>query len=592
MSARVDSAPHDLLKAVDWKGHSSRRAIERFFPQICRGKYKVTYRNIIGKEESKSLEQIIEGHHRTGEFWESLWSYADKLSTPIGRFRLECDYWYWSNADPFFVRVYGDIKVWSQRDREELSKAMAAVLEKYCHREGERRKAFEEINDLLSSYPADSRFPYTSLKTHHWLTEAIMRSEGFWRRVSSARWPVRKEPIFDKLYIIRVSISEVQFHRLKEIRGFIELRRRILEVARSRIASFSPLQIGDDLYVVCLEGDELKGLMKVLAEAGFGFDVSVFEWSISRETRRVGLDGEPELIYVIKDAVERPQMSVGVHEDFDYIPEGSAEYSRILEGDYDYVAWISIEPKGDMKELSQSFLEWGENELKARFSDRRRELEEPVREPTAILSPEIALSIAEGYDMFLEDCAKIINPANPKESIVVKSFGRTIFIRGINNLSEAFQIYNKIADLKAKLHIPSVFSVVTAKPKYPFWRILELFSHDADCLIYVVGEKMVKLTDEVVRLLREAAGALRDTSRSQFSDIIRASRRSGLEELKFIIEGKAADHKIPPHASKKLCWLIDELSKRYKGDELNSVVWRCLKSLEPYTRREGRGWRE
>jgi hypothetical protein len=192
--------------------------------------------------------------------------------------------------------------------------------------------------------------------------------------------------------------------------------------------------------------------------------------------------------------------------------------------------------------------------------------------------------------MFLEDCAKAINPENPKESIVVKSFSRTIFIRGINNPSEAFQIYGSISDLKAKLHIPSIFSVVTVKPKYPFWRVLELFRHDADCLIFIVGEKMVKLTDDVVKILREVAGALGDTSKSQFSEIVKASRRAGLEELKFIIEGKAADHKITPHASKKLCWLIDELSKRYKGDELNSVMWRCFKSLEPYTRREGRRW--
>jgi len=590
LSVRVDSAPHDILKVVDWRRHYFRGAIENFFPPNCRGKYKVTYRNIIGKEESKSLEQIIEGHHSTKAFWESLWAYADRLSTPAGRFRLECDYWCWSNSDPFFVRVYGDIKVWSQRDREELFRAMAAILEEYCDREGERHKAFEEINDLLSSYPSDSRFPYTSLKTHHWLTEAIRRNEVFWKKVSSAKQLMRKEPAFDKLYIIRVSVSEVQFHRLKEIRGFIELRRRILEVAGSRIAGFSPLRIGDDLYVVCLEEGELNGLIKALAETGFGFDVSVFEWSVSREVRCVGLDDRPELIYVIRDAVERPQISIGVYEDFDYVPESSAEFSRILEGDYEYVAWISIEPKGDMKELSQKFLEWGENELKTRFSDRRRELKEPVREPTAILSPEIALSIADGYNMFLEDCAKAISPENPKESIVVKSFSRTIFIRGINNPSEAFQIYGSISDLKAKLHIPSIFSVVTVKPKYPFWRVLELFRHDADCLIFIVGEKMVKLTDDVVKILREVAGALGDTSKSQFSEIVKASRRAGLEELKFIIEGKAADHKIPPHASKKLCWLIDELSKRYKGDELNSVMWRCFKSLEPYTRREGRRW--
>ncbi len=591
MGVKVVSVPHDLLKVVNWRGHAGRSAVKEFFPEAVRGKYRILYKDIEGNVGFRTLEQVIEGHHSKKAFWEALWSHADRLSTPAGRFRLEYDYWYWSDADPFLVKVYGEIRGWTREDRDKLARAMISILEKYCGDEGKQHKAFEEINDLLGDYPSESRFPYTSLKTHHWLTDAIRRNEVFWRKCSSAR-SIRKEPIFSDLYIVRVSISEVQFHRLKEIRGFIELRGKILEIAGGRLSGLSPLQIGDDLYIVCLKEDELNSIISSLSETGFGFDVSVFEWRITREEKHVGLDGEPEQIYIIKDAAERPQVSAGVNEDFDYVPEGSAEYSRVLGGDYEYVAWVSVEPKGDMKDLSQRFLEWGEGELKSRYADRRRELKEPVREPTSILSPEIALSIAEGYDEFLEDCAKAINPASPIESVVVKSFSRTIFIRGLTDISEAFQIYNGIAGVKAKLHIPSVFSVVTVKPKYPFWRILELFRHDVDCLVFVVGEKMVKLTDDVVRLLRDVAGSLGDTSRSQFNDIVRASRRDGLEELKFKIEGKAADHKIPHNASKKLCWLIDELSKRYSGDELKSVLWRCFKSLEPYTRKEVRKWRE
>jgi len=542
LSIRVDAVPHDLLKVVDWHKHTSREVIKRFFPEQTREKYMIQHRSIEGKTELRSLERVICGHHSKDAFWERLWSYADKLSTVAGRFRLEYDYWYWSDADPFFVKVYGDIKEWSRGERDDLFRVMMTFLEKYCDKENEQHKSFEEINNLLGDYPSDSRFPYTSLKTHHWLTDAIRRNETFWKKCS-----LSKEPIFNSIYIIRVSISEVQFHRLKEIRGFIELREKILEIARSRLSDFFPLQIGGDLYVVCLDEGERNKVVGILAEAGFGFDVSIFKWKIAREERLVGLDEKPEEhIYVIKEVFEMPQISVGAYEAFgEYSPESSAEYSKILEGEHEYIVWISIEPKDDMKNLAQRFLERGEGELKARYGGRRRELKEPVREPTAILSPEIALSIAEGYNNFLEDCAKIINPSEPEESVVVKSFGRTIFIRGLNDLSEALQTYNSIAEAKVKLHIPSVFSVVVAKPKYPFWRILELFKTDVDCLVFIVGEKMVKLTDEVVKLLRETAGTLRNTSRSQFSDVIRASRRAGLEELKFIIEGKAADNKIP-----------------------------------------------
>ena len=586
MRVKVSSVPHDLLKVIDWGKHASKSAVEYFFPAHVKGKYKISYKDIEGKIKFLTLEQVIEGHHSEYRYWEALWSYADKLSTPAGRFRLEYDYWHWSNTDPFLVKVYGDIKEWTRHERDKLAKSIIVTLEKYCDAE-EQHKAFEEINDLLGDFPSDSRFPYTSLKTHHWLTDAIRRNETFWKRLSSARRLKRSEPTFNNLYIVRISISETQFHRLKEIRGFIELREKILEITKGRLFSFSPLQVGDDLYIVCLEENELKGIISLLAETGFGFDISVFEWSITREERHVRVD-RPEKIYTIKEAIERPQISIGAYESLDYTPESSAKYSKILEGDYEYIAWISIQPKGDMKELSQKFLEWGESELKSRYADRRRELKEPVREPTALLSPEIALSIAEGYDEFLEDCAKIINPINPQESIVIKSFSRTIFIRGLNELSEALQTYNDIANLKARLHMPIVFSIVVTKPKYPFWRILELFRHDADYLMFIVGEKMVKLSDDVVGLLRNVISSLRNTSRSQFSLIIKASRRAGLEELKFMIEGKAADGKIPPEASKKLCWLIDELSKRYSGDELKSVLWRCFKSLEPYTRKERR----
>jgi hypothetical protein len=172
--------------------------------------------------------------------------------------------------------------------------------------------------------------------------------------------------------------------------------------------------------------------------------------------------------------------------------------------------------------------------------------------------------------MFLEDCAKAINPENPKESIVVKSFSRTIFIRGINNPSEAFQIYGSISDLKAKLHIPSIFSVVTAKPKYPFWRVLELFRHDADCLIFIVGEKMSELTDEHAKLIESVIRDIQEVNKTQLHKIVNSARRDSKEILKLKIRGLASERKLGKAGDKiafKLCGIVDEIARKSSNEE-------------------------
>ena len=317
--------------------------------------------------------------------------------------------------------------------------------------------------------------------------------------------------------------------------------------------------------------------------------MDVYEWSVRREERVTDPEGKTERIYVVADS-NLSRYSVGVYEEFEYAPEKVAEYAEILEGEYECVAWICLKPEGDMEFIARSLLEWGEDELARRYGDRRVELKEPVREPVEnFLSPELALSIAEGYNEFLTDCERSLMEAGFKVATAFKSFNRTVFISGIKDLPDAYKIYFMLAEKKSDLHIPSTLIVAETKPKYPFWHILELFdSVNADSLIFVVGDKMVKLADEDVRILREVVPELGRVSRSQFGDLITASRRAGIEELKFIIEGKSADGRIPYRASKKLCELVDKLSKRYKDEELRSILWRCFKMLEPFTRRERR----
>jgi len=176
---KVAAVPHDLFKLVDWHRHSDRRLIDREFPEAVKGKYSVSYRRLDGREESQSIERIIERHHSAKAFWSRLWSYADRLSTIAARFRLEYDYWHLKGGDPFFVRVYGDIREWSAEDRRSLLKCIMDIFVQYADRVAEHNLAFEGVNELLSEFPADSRVPFTRLKTHHWLTQAIYNNSVF-----------------------------------------------------------------------------------------------------------------------------------------------------------------------------------------------------------------------------------------------------------------------------------------------------------------------------------------------------------------------------------------------------------------------------
>ena len=585
---RVGAVPHDLFKIIDWRRHDRPELVRRELPDSVKGKYKVPCKRIDGKEDLRPLERIIERHHSVKAFWSRMWSYADRLSTIAARFRLEYDYWCLKGGDPFFFRVYGDIKEWSADERRETLNKIVEVLARYADKAEEHDSAFELVNELLADFPADSRFPFTSLKTHHWLTQAIHNNRAFWNKMSRVALS-SEDANFDVFYMIRIAIAEPEFHRLRELRSFIDLRSKIIEIAKERLYEWLPLQAGDDLYLICLSRAELYEIMNALAALGFGFDLDVYEWRIKREERATRPDGSIEKIYLV-ERVDLNTYSIGVHEEFEYSPEKVAEYTEILEGGYDYIAWVCLKPRGDMEFIARKFLENGERELKRRYGDRRVKLKEPVREPAEnFLSPELALSIAEGYDNFLTDCEKALSEAGFEAATAFKSFNRTVFISGVKGLPDAYKIYSMLAEKKAYLHIPSTLIVVETKPKYPFWHILELIgSVNTDSLIFVVGEKMVKLTDDDIRLLREVVPELRSVSRSQFGELITSSRRAGLEELKLIIEGKSADGKIPYRASKKLCELVDKLSKRHKGDELRSVLWRCLKMLEPFTRRERR----
>lgn len=576
-SGLVRAVPHDLLKPVDWARHVDRGLIESFFPDLVKGRYHVACKDIEGRDELRTLEEIIIHHQSKDRFWRRLWSFADSLSTVAGRFRLEYDYWYFRRGDPFFVRVYGDVREWSSGERSKLAKTMVEVLKRYHDKDrAEQSKAFAEINELLKEFPADSRFPYVSLKTHHWLTDTLRNNPNFWRRC-------KENSPFNKVFMVRVSLAESEFHRLKELRNFRGVYSKAIGDALRRLSQWSPMRIGDDLYFICLEEEEVEEVRRLLAESEFGFDVDVYGWTVSRRERQTRADGKSECCYAV-DSLELTLLSVGAYENFEYLPEGFAEWARVLDGDYDYVAWVCLVPKGDMRDVAKGFLEWGEKELEKR---ERKPLPRKICEPTSFLSPELAFSIAEGYHQFLRDCARIVN----EENIICMSFHRTLFVCGLSRLSEAYMLFSDIRSIKDKLHLPVLLSVVTAKPKYPFWQISEIIKESYksgldECLTFIFGEKMVQLTGKHARLINALEPFIQRERKRQFYRIVNAACKDDKEILKVKIKGLAKERKLQWKTFSKLCWMIDEIARECKDDEelRKQITCEIFKILRMFTR--------
>jgi hypothetical protein len=390
------------------------------------------------------------------------------------------------------------------------------------------------------------------------------------------------------MYLIRVSLAEPEIaHKLKERRSFRELHLKITKIASHSLLDRFPLQIGDDLYVVCLEDSEVKEIRRVLAETGFGFDVDVFEWTITTRRKRVVAEikgpKKRRSVFLIKKSKTTSQ-SIGVHEEFEYMPESYAEWAKILDGEYNFVAWISIVPTGCMEQIAEEFLEWGEEELKEKKKDRVP-LPEPVR-ANPFLSPELAISMVDGYNDFLGDCAIAVNEADPEANTVCRSFSRALFIRGINEPSEAYELYNRLAALKLKLHFSASLSVVTAKPKYPFWRTCELFDSKNDCLKFVVGEKVVQLTDKHAALIRGVKERVGWERKRQFYRVVNAACEESREMLKVKIEGFAAQEKLSRETAFSLCRLVDEIARQCGNDEKlrKQITCEVFKVLRMFTR--------
>jgi hypothetical protein len=294
-SGALTGFPHDLLKPFDWRRHEDPRILPEGVRQAL-SKYKVDYVQFDGKRGQLTLEQVVRGHGTAEGFWQRMWAEADRLSAAVARLRLEYDYWHEGQTSPFFIKVYGEPKVWDEKKVNELRREISQTLLDYADDERRHGEAMARVNWLLREFPSDSRFPFVSLRTHHLMTDALRSCPLLWEKCRGGK------PKLNKLYLMRVSVAEPEFHKLKQMREFHALRSNALGRVRSELRNKNPLSIGDDLYVLLLSGDEVEKTISAMQGIGFGLDVHFFEWNLDKT--QTGL-------YVVKELGARARLNVG-----------------------------------------------------------------------------------------------------------------------------------------------------------------------------------------------------------------------------------------------------------------------------------------
>ncbi|MEM2170115.1 MAG: hypothetical protein QW186_10020 [Candidatus Bathyarchaeia archaeon] len=574
------AVPHDLLKPVDWTHHNNPDVVSRKFrsPELLELLRKFLYTDwdhVTGEAITMSLEYAVKKHEERRLFAE-----ADRLASAIGRLRYEWNYWGPEVHEVFIVRVYGkESNVKYVTTGEEPLKVILNILEGCA----DSRVAFCKINDFLSEYPADSRFPLVNLKAHHWLTDAFRRSRKLWELC----YKLNKSP--ERIGLIRCSILEQNLHRLKDLRAFRYYVDTALQFIESRVfPDRLPARIGDEIYIAYVE-DEAEQLISELinkaGESGFLIKIVLHQWSVKKE-------GKERALFRITSLSEK-FFSAGDPELPILVPEKAGAWAQELEESKN-VLWINLRLSKSIEEAAKEFLDRAEEEVLSKM-ERSRE-KNPLKQEIN-LSPDLLISLAEGLEEFYMDCARILaGGSDPESVIVLRGLEEVLMVNGIEGANQAIEIYHSLDKIREKLLVSVDLVAILCDNKYPFWRVREIFNIHEDCLIIVRGERLLRITSRDVPEIRRVAEIIErcGVTRSQMEEIVKeAGKVDGPEPLKLFIETKARERKLGKEncefVARQLANLIDSLYSRHRNMR---VVQEALDLLSSYAKRESRRERE
>ncbi|MEM0111419.1 MAG: hypothetical protein QXK90_01490 [Candidatus Parvarchaeota archaeon] len=587
------AVPHDLLKPVDWGHHNNpKRIVEEFGSPRLQGLLsKFFYRDWDPKGENvvRSLEYAVREHEG-----QRLFATADRLASAIGRLRYEWNYWGPRASEIFIVRVYGrEGNVKRVKTGREPLNTILNILEKRCmdiekcmDRDCQfafSQTAFRELNEFLSEYPADSRFPLVNLKAHHWLTDAFRRSRKLWELC----YKLNKSP--ERIGLIRCSILEQNLHRLKDLRAFRYYVDTALQFIESRVfPDRLPARIGDEIYIAYVE-DEAEQLISELinkaGESGFLIKVVLHQWSVKKE-------GKERALFRITSLSEK-FFSAGDPELPILVPEKAGAWAQELEESKN-VLWINLRLSKSIEEAAKEFLDRAEEEV---LSKMERSREKNTLKQEINLSPDLLISLAEGLEEFYMDSARILaGGSDPESVIVLRGLEEVLMVNGIEGANQAIEIYHSLDKIREKLLVSVDLVAILCDNKYPFWRVREIFNTNENCIVIVRGERLLRITSRDVPEIRRVAEIIErcGVTRSQMEEIVKeAGKVDGPEPLKLFIEAKARERKLGKEncefVARQLANLIDSLYSRHRNMR---VVQEALDLLSSYAKRESRRERE
>jgi len=561
----VTAPPHDLLKVVTWRGHG--RSSDQH------GEFGHTNLSLLapisGVENYEDLASVVKSHPE----WE-----ADKVAAAAARLRLRRSYWDWKRKersewetepnDPFFVRLYGGFRRWSLEERRKLFNEILEVYEG-----GVSEEAHAKVNELLSEYPQDSRFPLVSLKTHHWATWVIHKQLGAAEDVKS-------------IFVFKISVyapgvceGDVPFHRLRDLRKFYDLREKIAVGLTHLLRDFQALRLEGCEDVLVITTGRRRGELKArLLESGFPLEVEVFRFEFEKGSFPWG---KYRVSGVYPDV-----LSFGAREELEGAPE-PAEWANVLDGEFEYAAWIALKTQG-LYECAEEFLKWFEEEARNLKVAKEFEVPEPEGE---WLCYELLVSVADGYSKFLADFEKNAQSKRLGLKKVLKSFNLSLYLYGLRRLGDAIWLYSSLRRILTSLepHFPLSLSVMVSDPKFPFWRVLEMLEGRSDSgLLILKGDRMLELPDEVVDMIFRLRYEFERDSRKQVHALARRARKVSRKNLELEIERRFAERKISEGAYDALRSLVGRISRLCGGDEARrrELTGAAIEALESFVRRD------
>jgi len=562
----VKAPPHDILKVLTWRGHGRRDQRGRFghtnlehlkeiealegYEELADAISK--HPDWVSDKIAASASRIIyideesKGKSKDKSFWE-----------PKGEFEIE--------PNPFFFRLYGERKEWNLEERKKLFERILGIYKE----NGINEESHERVNEELSEYPQDSRFPLVSLKTHHWATWVL----------HTQLKEKRKEELNEvKATLFKISVyapglreRELGFHRLRDWRKFLRLKEQASVALSYLLGDFHPLRLKDCEEVLVLVTEQKREeLFRKLLESNLPIFAEAFTFRFVKEENKE---------YYKVGEVHHDYFGFGISEQFEVAPE-KANWVHVLEG-FERVAWLSMRTPG-LYETTKAFVKEFEREFAP--LQRKREVK--------WLPYELLISVAEGFSSFLEAFEKRSRSKRLTLRKVLKSFDFSLYLYGLKDEKGAFWLYNTARNVIKELQprFPLNLSVVVADPKLPFWKVLETIENikKGSALCIFRGDKMIELPDEVVDLVFKYRNNFERDARKQVHTLARIARKVSKKQLELEIEMRYAERKLSDDGYDALKAIVSRIARICGGNEekRREITSAVLEAIEPFVRRE------